>query len=127
VTRFCDKTEGDGYNRVETAADASMKTTMNQTRMSGNVPAGASSGGSCRSVRPVRVQLHEPGQRRVCRAADDRRPRVSNTVFGFGAGIFFVGYFLLQIPSTLLTELWSARNFITLSLIVWARSRRCAD
>jgi len=43
----------------------------------------------------------------------------SNTVFGFGAGIFFVGYFLLQIPSTLLTELWSARNFITLSLIVW--------
>ncbi len=43
----------------------------------------------------------------------------SNTVFGFGAGIFFIGYFLLQIPSTLLTELWSARNFITLSLVVW--------
>jgi ACS family tartrate transporter-like MFS transporter len=43
----------------------------------------------------------------------------SNTVFGLGAGIFFIGYFLLQIPSTLLTELWSARNFITISLIVW--------
>jgi MFS transporter, ACS family, tartrate transporter len=43
----------------------------------------------------------------------------SNTVFGYGAGIFFIGYFLLQIPSTLLTELWSARSFITLSLIVW--------
>jgi ACS family tartrate transporter-like MFS transporter len=43
----------------------------------------------------------------------------SNSVFGFGAGIFFIGYFLLQIPSTLLTEMWSARNFITLSLIVW--------
>ena len=43
----------------------------------------------------------------------------SNTVFGTGAGIFFIGYFLLQIPSTLLTEMWSARNFITLSLIVW--------
>jgi ACS family tartrate transporter-like MFS transporter len=43
----------------------------------------------------------------------------SNTVFGLGAGIFFIGYFLLQIPSTLLTEMWSARNFITLSLIVW--------
>jgi len=43
----------------------------------------------------------------------------SNTVFGFGAGIFFIGYFLLQIPSTLLTELWSARSFITLSLVVW--------
>jgi ACS family tartrate transporter-like MFS transporter len=43
----------------------------------------------------------------------------SNTVFGFGAGIFFIGYFLLQIPATLLTELWSARNFITISLLVW--------
>jgi ACS family tartrate transporter-like MFS transporter len=43
----------------------------------------------------------------------------SNTVFGLGSGIFFIGYFLLQIPSTLLTELWSARNFITLSLIAW--------
>ena len=43
----------------------------------------------------------------------------SNTVFGFGAGIFFIGYFLLQIPSTLVTELWSARKFITLSLVVW--------
>src|SRR5215216_4073414 len=43
----------------------------------------------------------------------------SNTVFGYGAGIFFIGYFLLQIPSTLITELWSARSFITLSLIVW--------
>jgi ACS family tartrate transporter-like MFS transporter len=43
----------------------------------------------------------------------------SNTVFGFGAGIFFIGYFLLQIPSTLLTEMWSARNFITITLIVW--------
>ena len=43
----------------------------------------------------------------------------SNTVFGFGAGIFFIGYFLLQIPSTLVTELWSARKFITLSLIAW--------
>jgi ACS family tartrate transporter-like MFS transporter len=43
----------------------------------------------------------------------------SNTVFGFGAGIFFIGYFLLQIPATLLTELWSARLFITASLIVW--------
>ncbi len=43
----------------------------------------------------------------------------SNAVFGFGAGVFFIGYFLLQIPSTLLMEYWSARNFIGLSLIVW--------
>ena len=43
----------------------------------------------------------------------------SNAVFGTGAGIFFIGYFLFQIPLTLLTEVWSARNFIALSLIVW--------
>jgi len=49
----------------------------------------------------------------------------SNAVFGFGAGIFFIGYFLLQIPSTLLTELWSARNFIGLSLIIWGGLAAC--
>jgi ACS family tartrate transporter-like MFS transporter len=43
----------------------------------------------------------------------------SKAIFGFGAGIFFIGYFLFQIPLTLLTEVWSARNFIGLSLIVW--------
>jgi MFS transporter, ACS family, tartrate transporter len=45
--------------------------------------------------------------------------RFSNAVFGFGAGIFFIGYFLLQIPGTMLIELWSARKFIGVSLIVW--------
>jgi ACS family tartrate transporter-like MFS transporter len=45
--------------------------------------------------------------------------KFSNAVFGFGAGIFFIGYFLLQIPGSILTELWSARKFIGTSLIVW--------
>jgi MFS transporter, ACS family, tartrate transporter len=43
----------------------------------------------------------------------------SNAVFGLGAGIFFIGYFLFQIPLTMLTEVWSARNFIGVSLILW--------
>jgi len=43
----------------------------------------------------------------------------SNAVFGLGAGIFFIGYFLLQIPTTMLIESWSARKFIGVSLIVW--------
>lgn len=43
----------------------------------------------------------------------------SNTVFGLGAGIFFIGYFLLQIPAAMLVESWSARKFIGVSLIVW--------
>ncbi|MEK6286337.1 MAG: MFS transporter [Acidobacteriota bacterium] len=40
-------------------------------------------------------------------------------VFGFGAGIFFVGYFLLEIPGTILIELWSARKWIARIMITW--------
>jgi ACS family tartrate transporter-like MFS transporter len=43
----------------------------------------------------------------------------SNAVFGFGAGIFFIGYFLFQIPGTILIERWSARKMIGASLIIW--------
>src|SRR5229473_631026 len=43
----------------------------------------------------------------------------SNEVFGFGAGIFFAGYFLLEIPGTLLIELWSARKWIARIMITW--------
>ncbi len=43
----------------------------------------------------------------------------SNAVFGFGAGVFFIGYFLFQIPQTMLVELWSARKFIGVTLIGW--------
>src|SRR6266849_2218302 len=43
----------------------------------------------------------------------------SNEVFGFGAGIFFVGYVLLEIPGTLLVELWSARKWIARIMISW--------
>ncbi|MGE3402228.1 MAG: MFS transporter [Vicinamibacterales bacterium] len=43
----------------------------------------------------------------------------SNAVFGLGAGIFFIGYFLFQVPSAMLVEQWSARKFIGVSLIVW--------
>src|SRR5438876_20929 len=40
-------------------------------------------------------------------------------VMGFGAGIFFVGYFLLEIPGTLLVEIWSARGWIARIMISW--------
>jgi D-galactonate transporter len=43
----------------------------------------------------------------------------SNEIFGFGAGIFFFGYVLLEIPGTLLVELWSARKWIARILISW--------
>src|SRR3990172_4008541 len=40
-------------------------------------------------------------------------------VFGFGAGIFFIGYFLLEIPGALLVEKWSARGWIARIMITW--------
>jgi ACS family tartrate transporter-like MFS transporter len=40
-------------------------------------------------------------------------------VFGFGAGIFFIGYFLLEIPGTLLVEKWSARKWLARIIFSW--------
>ena len=43
----------------------------------------------------------------------------SNEVFGYGSGIFFIGYVLLEIPGTLLVELWSARKWISRIMVTW--------
>src|ERR1700686_2169434 len=43
----------------------------------------------------------------------------SDRVFGFGAGIFAVGYFIFEIPGALLVERWSARRWIAGILITW--------
>lgn len=49
----------------------------------------------------------------------------SDAVFGFGSGIFFVGYFLLEIPGAILAELWSARKWIARILITWGFVAAC--
>ena len=43
----------------------------------------------------------------------------SDSVFGFGSGIFFAGYVLLEIPGSLIVELWSARKWIARIMISW--------
>jgi MFS transporter, ACS family, tartrate transporter len=45
--------------------------------------------------------------------------RLSDSVFGTASGIFFIGYFALQIPGALLVERWSARLLLALTLITW--------
>src|SRR5713101_6504860 len=40
-------------------------------------------------------------------------------VYGFGAGIFFIGYFLLEIPGSILVERWSARKWIARIMVSW--------
>ncbi len=41
------------------------------------------------------------------------------TVFGWGAGIFFLGYFLLEIPSNLALERFGARVWIARIMATW--------
>src|SRR5580692_4100012 len=43
----------------------------------------------------------------------------SDRVFGLGAGIFSIGYFLFEIPGALIVERWSARRWIARILISW--------
>lgn len=43
----------------------------------------------------------------------------SDQVLGLGAGIFFLGYFLLQIPGALAAERWSARRWISSVMFAW--------
>jgi MFS transporter, ACS family, tartrate transporter len=43
----------------------------------------------------------------------------SNIVYGWGVGIFFVGYLLLEIPGALLVEHWSARKWFARILVTW--------
>ena len=44
----------------------------------------------------------------------------SDVVYGFGAGIFFLGYFLFEVPSNLLLEKVGARRWIARIMCTWA-------
>jgi sugar phosphate permease len=41
------------------------------------------------------------------------------TVFGWGAGIFFFGYFLFEVPSNLALERFGARSWIARIMLTW--------
>ena len=43
----------------------------------------------------------------------------SEAVFGLGAGIFYVGYILLEIPGALIVERWSAKIWMSRIMITW--------
>src|SRR6202521_6425656 len=38
---------------------------------------------------------------------------------GLGAGVFFIGYLVLEIPGALIAERWSARRWIARIMISW--------
>lgn len=50
---------------------------------------------------------------------------LSETVYGLGAGIFFVGYFLFGIPSNLILQKIGARRWICIMMIAWGTLSTC--
>jgi MFS family permease len=45
--------------------------------------------------------------------------KIGPAAYGFGAGLFFIGYFFLQVPSNLLLHRIGARNCISLIMLLW--------
>lgn len=50
---------------------------------------------------------------------------MSDAVYGFGAGVFFLGYMLFEIPSNLLLEKIGARKTISRILVLWGITSAC--
>jgi D-galactonate transporter len=46
--------------------------------------------------------------------------KFSETVYGFGAGVFFLGYFLFEVPSNVILHRVGARIWIARIMITWA-------
>lgn len=46
--------------------------------------------------------------------------RFSETVYGMGAGIFFLGYFLFEVPSNLILHKVGARRWLARIMLTWA-------
>jgi MFS transporter, ACS family, tartrate transporter len=44
---------------------------------------------------------------------------LSQTAFGFGAGVFFLAYFIFEVPSNLLLEKFGARKWIARIMLSW--------
>ena len=64
-------------------------------------------------------RLSRPRQRRLRRADDEPGSRPVADRFGFGAGIFFIAYFIFEVPSNLLLERFGARKWIARIMFSW--------
>ena len=48
----------------------------------------------------------------------------SGAVYGFGAGVFFIAYFFLEVPSNLALHKFGARKWIARIMLIWGMIRR---
>src|SRR5690349_3729920 len=44
---------------------------------------------------------------------------IGDAAYGFGAGLFFIGYFLLEIPSNLMLDRFGARRWFARIMVTW--------
>ena len=51
--------------------------------------------------------------------------KLSNTVYGLGAGIFFIGYVLSGVPSNLILHKLGARRWIAVMMVAWGALSAC--
>src|ERR1039457_727090 len=51
--------------------------------------------------------------------------RMSDSVYGLGAGIFFIGYFFFEVPSNMILQRIGARFWIGPIMIVWGVVSAC--
>lgn len=45
--------------------------------------------------------------------------KFSETIYGFGAGIFFIGYFIFEVPSNIALHRFGARKWIARIMLSW--------
>ncbi|SEJ46915.1 Sugar phosphate permease [Azotobacter beijerinckii] len=50
---------------------------------------------------------------------------ISDIAYGFGAGLFFIGYFIFEVPSNLMLERFGARRWFARILITWGAITAC--
>src|SRR3954447_12751165 len=49
----------------------------------------------------------------------------SGAVYGFGAGVFFIGYFFFEVPSNLALHKFGARKWMARIMITWGVISAC--
>jgi fucose permease len=63
--------------------------------------------------------VHRPRERRVCPAGHEAGLGLTPSIYGLGAGLFFIGYFVFEVPSNLILERIGARVWIARIMITW--------
>jgi MFS transporter, ACS family, tartrate transporter len=52
---------------------------------------------------------------------------MTKELYGFGAGVFFLGYWFLEIPGAIFVERWSARKGISRIMVSWGLAAKVLE